>query len=196
MTDVESIDPTRTALLVMDLQASVVARLDGADAFVARVKDAIAWARRHGLTVGFVRVGLTADEVAAVPSTNKAFAALAGFGDAMMPDAPGTQLLPELGVDDGDVVVRKRRVGAFSTTDLGAQLDRRGIDTLVLSGVATSGVVLSTVRDAADHDYRIVVLADGCADRDQEVHDVLVGKVFPRQADVVGVADLDDLIAG
>jgi nicotinamidase-related amidase len=54
----------------------------------------------------------------------------------------------------------------------------------VLAGIATSGVVLSTVRQAADLDYRLIVLADACADRDPEVHRVLTEKVFPRQAQV------------
>jgi len=62
------------------------------------------------------------------------------------------------------------------------------IDTLVLTGIATSGVVLSTLRQAADLDYRLVVLADACLDGDQEVHRVLTEKVFPRQADVLTVA--------
>lgn len=57
----------------------------------------------------------------------------------------------------------------------------------MLAGIATSGVVLSTVRQAADPDYRLVVLADGCLDPDPEVHRVLTEKVFPRQADVVPV---------
>ena len=87
---------------------------------------------------------------------------------------------PRIAPAEGELVVRKKRVGAFSTTDLREQLDARGIDTLVLAGVATSGVVLSTVRDAADRDYRLVVLEDGCWDSDPEVHRVLTGKVFPR----------------
>ncbi|HEY3883138.1 MAG TPA: isochorismatase family protein, partial [Trebonia sp.] len=61
-------------------------------------------------------------------------------------------------------------------------------DTLVLAGISTSGVVLSTLRQAADLDYRLIVLEDACADRDDEVHRVLTGKVFPRQA-VVTTAD-------
>ena len=101
-----------------------------------------------------------------------------------------------LAPEPGDIVVRKTRVGAFSTTDLDEQLRKRGISTVVLAGISTSGVVLSTVRDAADRDYRIIVLADGCADFDAEVHDVLLGKVFPRQADVVNTAELDDLLTG
>ncbi len=58
---------------------------------------------------------------------------------------------------------------------------------LVLIGAATSGVVLSTLREAADRDYRLTVLADGCLDADEEVHRVLHDKVFPRQAEVVSV---------
>jgi len=94
-----------------------------------------------------------------------------------------------------DIVVRKTRVGAFSTTDLDQQLRDRGIDTLVLGGISTSGVVLSTLRDAADRDYRLLVLADLCADGDPEVHRVLLEKVFPRQADVVTSEQLTELLA-
>ena len=61
-------------------------------------------------------------------------------------------------------------------------------DTLVLAGISTSGVVLSTLRQAADLDYRLTVLADACADTDPEVHRVLTEKVFPRQA-LVTTAD-------
>ena len=57
------------------------------------------------------------------------------------------------------------------------------------SVIATSGVVLSTLRQAADLDYELTVLADGCLDGDPEVHRVLTEKVFPRQADVVSIAD-------
>ena len=56
---------------------------------------------------------------------------------------------------------------------------------LVLAGISTSGVVLSTVRAAADLDFGLTVLADACTDGDPEVHRVLTEKVFPRQADVV-----------
>ena len=69
----------------------------------------------------------------------------------------------------------------------GVILRAKDIKHLVLTGVATSGVVLSTVREAADKDYRLTVLADACADSDGEVHRVLTTKVFPRQADVISV---------
>jgi nicotinamidase-related amidase len=96
--------------------------------------------------------------------------------------------------EPGDIVVRKTRVGAFSTTDLDHQLRSRGIDTLILAGISTSGVVLSTVRDGADRDYRMYVLEDATADFDAEVHELLVRKVFPRQADVISIADLSNLL--
>jgi nicotinamidase-related amidase len=75
-------------------------------------------------------------------------------------------------------------VSAFAGTDLDMILRANGIDTLVLSGIATYGVVLSTLCPAADADYRIVVVEDCCADFDGEVHRVLTEKVFPRQATV------------
>ena len=89
-----------------------------------------------------------------------------------------------------DIVVRKTRFGAFSTTDLYRDLHAKGVDTLVVAGISTSGVVLSTLRDAADQDYRLFVLADATADPDPEVHRVLIEKVFPHQADIL---DTDDL---
>lgn len=87
-------------------------------------------------------------------------------------------------------MVTKRRVGAFSTTDLQTVLRARDLTTLILLGVSTSGVVLSTVRWAADADYDLVVVADGCLDGDDEVHRVLTQKVFPRQAQVVSAAEV------
>ncbi|HXC06188.1 MAG TPA: isochorismatase family protein [Bacteroidia bacterium] len=60
---------------------------------------------------------------------------------------------------------------------------------MILTGVATSGVVLSTLREASDKDYRLTVLSDCCADRDEEVHRVLTTKVFIRQAEVMTVKE-------
>ncbi len=94
-----------------------------------------------------------------------------------------------------DIVVRKTRVGAFSTTDLDKQLRDRGIDTLLLAGLSTSGVMLSTVRDAHDRDYQVFVVADLTADPDPDVHEFLTGRIFPRQARVITAADLDTMLA-
>jgi nicotinamidase-related amidase len=185
------VDPARTALLVMDFQKGIIGRVAEADALVDRAAEAIAWARANKLRIGYVRVALTDAERAAVPATNKSFssaAANSNFGD----QSPETAIDARLAPQDGDIVVRKRRVGAFSTTDLAAQLGP-SVDTLILAGISTSGVVLSTIRDAADHDYRLIVLEDACADTDSAVHDVLMHKVFPRQAYVIRVADVSKL---
>jgi nicotinamidase-related amidase len=96
----------------------------------------------------------------------------------------GTEVHADLTPKPGDIVVTKHRVSAFAGTDLDMILRASGIDTLILSGIATSGVVLSTLRHAADADYRLVAVDDCCADRDPEVHRVLMEKVFPRQATV------------
>jgi len=84
----------------------------------------------------------------------------------------------------GETVLTKSHVGPFSTTDLDEVLKKQGIETLVLMGISTSGCVLSTVRCAADMDYKLIVLSDCCADRDDEVQRVLMEKLFPRQATV------------
>ncbi len=78
-------------------------------------------------------------------------------------------------------------MSAFAGSDLELVLRGAGADHLVLTGLATSGVVLSTLRQAADLDYRLTVLADACGDADEEVHRVLTEKVFPRQADVTTI---------
>jgi nicotinamidase-related amidase len=190
-----TLDPRRTALLVMDYQRAILERLPDADALLHRTAGAIAGARARGVHVAYVRVAFRDADYAAVPATNRTFAAATanrGFDD----DAPATAIDDRVAPEPGDIVVRKTRVGAFSTTDLAEQLQERGITTLILAGISTSGVVLSTVRDAADHDYEIIVLADGCADPDPELHAVLTEKVFPRQAQVVTVADLPRLFAG
>ncbi|WP_433088331.1 cysteine hydrolase family protein [Dactylosporangium sp. CA-052675] len=80
-------------------------------------------------------------------------------------------------------------MSAFAGSDLDMVLRAGGIEHLVLTGIATGGVVLSTLRQAADLDFALTVLADGCLDDDPEVHRVLVGKVFPRQAGVLTVAE-------
>lgn len=86
-----------------------------------------------------------------------------------------------------DIIVTKRRVSAFAGSDLEVVLRAQGIKRMVLAGISTSGVVLSTTREAADKDYGITILSDGCADPDAEVHTVLTTKVFPRQADVMTI---------
>jgi nicotinamidase-related amidase len=176
-----------TALLVMDVQQGIVERFDGAQDYLARLAAAVDAARRSGIGVIYVTVAFRPG-YPEVSERNKSFAAVAGSGRLTDGD-PGTWVHPGVVPAPGEVIVTKRRVSAFTGSDLEVVLRARGVDSLVLAGIATSGVVLSTLRQAADLDYRLTVLADGCLDADPEVHRVLVEKVFPRQADVVRIDD-------
>jgi nicotinamidase-related amidase len=170
-----------TALLVMDFQDEIVANFD-VSALVPRVQGVLAAARDAGMPVIFVVVGFRPGypEVAA---GNKSFGAIKSSGRLVQP-----KVIEALKPQANEPVVTKRRVSALGETDLATIL--RGLDCrhIVLSGISTSGVVLSTTRAAADLDYEITILADCCADGDAEVHAVLMGKVFPRQARVIDAA--------
>jgi nicotinamidase-related amidase len=182
---------SRPVLLLMDFQHGIVESL-GSPSVVEAADRAAKAARAAGIPVMFVRVGFRPGypEVAA---SNASFSAItAQGGDAYTQDHPATQVHASLTPLDGEPVIVKRRVSAFTGSDLDVLLRGAGADELVLAGIATSGVVLSTLRQAADLDYRLTVLADACADRDKEVHRVLIDKVFPRQA---LVTTTDDWIA-
>ena len=187
----------RTALLVMDVQTGIVPRVgDGAGELLDRLAAAVGAARTAEVPVIFVRVAFRPGGGDISPR-NRAFSALAGAAaGAFDVDGPATQIHPAVAPRDGDVVVVKKRVSAFTGSDLEVVLRSSGIGSLVLAGIATSGVVLSTLRQAADLDYGLTVLADGCGDADPEVHRVLVEKVFPRQAEVVTVAEWTDGLGG
>jgi nicotinamidase-related amidase len=187
-----ALDPTRTALLLMDLQPSILASHPDADAFLAELRRAREAARSAGATIGYVRVALSEEDAARVPAHSR-FATAAARVHEIGPDHPAVSVDPRIAPAEGEIVVRKSRYGAFSTTDLDEQLRARGVDTIVLAGISTSGVVLSTARDGVDKDYRIVVLSDGTFDRDPEVHRVLTEKVYPAQQ--AAVVTIDDLIA-
>lgn len=185
--------PSRSALLIMDFQNGALSTIADTADLLNRAAHARGTADAAGMQVVYIRVAFAPDQLAAIPDRNKMFAAIAAAG-FLADGSPETQIPPMIAPRAEDRVFTKTRVSAFSTTELAAFLDERGIDTLVLAGIQTSGVVLSTVRDAADRDYRLLVLADCCADPDAGVHETLTTKVFPRQADVTDTASLDALI--
>jgi nicotinamidase-related amidase len=180
-----------TALLVMDVQNGIVDRyLKEADprALLDTLGQALSAARAADVVVVYVRVAFRTGAPEISPRNKSLSAAAAGAGGLGMED-PGTQVHPAIAPHAGDIVVVKKRISAFTGSDLDVVLRSLDVDSLVLTGITTSGVVLSTLRQAADLDYRLTVLADGCADVDAEVHRVLLGKVFPRQATVVSTEE-------
>jgi len=185
MTDIASIDPATTALLVMDFQVSIVEGFAmDKEGLLSRTASLVGAARKAGVMVAFVVVGFRAG-YPEVSGRNMSFSSIRETGRFAAGDS-GADVHPAVAPKPGEVIVTKHRVSAFAGTDLDMILRARGIETLLLTGIATSGVVLSTVRHAADADYRLVVVKDCCSDRDDEVHRVLVEKVFRRQAIVVG----------
>ncbi|HEX3851040.1 MAG TPA: isochorismatase family cysteine hydrolase [Polyangiaceae bacterium] len=173
----------RSALLVMDIQPGIIDRVAEPAAFLARATEAVRAARSHGVPVIHVVVGFRPG-MPEVSAQNQSFGGLKEQQPAFLIDAR-----PAITPEGDEVVVTKRRVSAFTGSDLEVVLRGGEIRHLVLCGIATSGVVLSTVREAADKDYRLTVLADLCADTDAEVHSALIGKVFPRQARVTNAAE-------
>jgi nicotinamidase-related amidase len=168
-------DTRRTALLVMDVQPGIIDRIGDKDAYLARAKSAVDHAHAKGMRVIYVVVAFR-------PGAPEASALFRAHAAALV----GAQ--PVMAPTDGDVVVTKKRISAFAGSDLEVLLRANDIRHLVLSGIATSGVVLSTLREAADKDYTVTVLSDLCADQDSDVHRVLLEKVFPRQATVITAA--------
>jgi nicotinamidase-related amidase len=176
-----------TALLVMDVQNGVVERFPaGSEALLGTLAQAITVARQARIPVIYVTVAFRpgAPEISL---RNRAFAAAGRSG--LFGDDRATRVHPAVAPEPEDILVTKKRVSAFTGSDLDVVLRSLEIDALVLTGIATSGVVLSTLRQAADLDYQLTVLRDGCVDGDEEVHRVLLDRVFPRQATVVTAAE-------
>jgi nicotinamidase-related amidase len=168
-----------SALLVMDVQHGILDRISDQDGYLARVTATVEAARRKTIPVRFVVVGFRPG-MPEVSARNRAFSSHKQQASTFLGD-PRPAITPQ----DGDVVITKRRVSAFTGSDLEVVLRAGDVQHLVLCGIATSGVVLSTLREAADKDYRLTVLSDLCVDPDPEVHRLLMEKVFVRQSEVV-----------
>ena len=183
------IEPSRTAVLVMDFQAEIVSMLgDKAAAVLERAAAVVAAARKAKLPILHVVVGFRPGYPEVSPR-NASFAGLSKSG-RFVTTTPGSDIVAAVKPEEGDVVILKHRVGAFSGTDLDMVLRAKGVERLILFGLSTSGVTLSTVRYGADADYQLVVVKDCCADGDDEVHRVLTEKVFVRQATVVTAGEV------
>jgi nicotinamidase-related amidase len=174
---------SKQALLVMDVQQNIVERYADAS-YVPALHSTVEAARGAGVDVVYVVVDFRPGFPEISPR-NKMFSGIAARAAAAPAGAgPANSVHPGVAPRDGEPVVTKRRVSAFAGSDLELLLRAMEVDHLVLCGIATSGVVLSTLRQAADLDYRLTVLSDRCLDADPVVHDVLLTRVFPTQAEV------------
>jgi nicotinamidase-related amidase len=181
-----SLGRTHTALLAMDCQAGIVSQyVKTADDFLGRASKVLGAGRSAGVPVIHVRVGFRPG-FPEIGERNKLFAAVKASPQYQkLFDGAAGDVHPALGPDAGDIVVTKHRVSAFTGTDLEMILRAKEIRTLVMFGIATSGVVLSTLLEASDADYDPIVVSDCCADMNAELHNALITHLFPRRATVV-----------
>ncbi len=174
------------ALLVMDVQNGIVERY-ARSAALTSIQMALKAFRQMRWPVIFVRTAFRPG-YPDISARNQSFSAIKERG-RMEETSSNTQIWAGVGPRENELVVVKRRVSAFAGSGLELLLRSLDIEHLTLTGISTSGVVLSTLRQAADLDYRLLVLSDACVDDDPWVHRVLMEKVFPRQAEVMTVRE-------
>ncbi len=176
----------QSALLIMDYQAGIADALQGFDSIVAKSNQAVEAARKSGIKVIFTKVCFENEYpevgVNTIPYFQQAKEKHLFSGNQ-------SKLVSQINVETGDTIVNKKRFGAFAGSELALILQAHGITNLIMGGVWTSGVVLSTLRLAADTDYVVTILSDCCADPDAEIHKMLIEKIFPMQAKVLKCED-------
>jgi nicotinamidase-related amidase len=187
-------NPSGVAVMMMDFQNTIVGMVPEAERpqLLANAQEVIRLARARSLPVNYVVVQFRPGH-SEIAASNKMFSGIKA-GNLLVEGTAGAAIHDAVKPEAADAVVVKRRVSAFGTTDLGAVLSAQNARTLVLCGISTGGVVLSTLRQAADMDYRIIVVRDACGDPDAETHRVLMDKVFQRQATVTTTAELASVL--
>lgn len=183
MFELNKLDPGSAAVLALDCQNGIFSMVQGSSRILQPAGKVLEAARTKRIAVFHVGLGFRPGYPEIHPA-HPTFAALKQSGRFILGSDSAASPEP-VSPNEGDIVVHKHRVSAFSGNDLEMLLRAKGITQLVLFGVATSGIVLSTLRQAADMDFHCMVVEDCCFDADEEVHRVLTNKVFPRQAKVV-----------
>jgi nicotinamidase-related amidase len=188
-----SIDPRKSALLVMDFQITILEHHAGEPAAVlSRTAGLIEAARKADMMVVYVVVGFRPGYPEISPR-NRLFSAVKDSG-RFAAGSEGTKIHPAVAPKDGEPIVTKHRVSAFAGTDLEMLLKAKGIETLVLAGISTAGVMLSTLRQGLDLDYGLIVARDCCGDSDKDLHNTLLDKIFAQHAAVVSSAQIQDAL--
>jgi len=172
----------RTAVLCCDLQHDIMAFLDdnGKNEVLAISKKILETSRQHKFLIVYIRVAFRPNYPEINPR-NLLFAQLKSAGK-LIDGSEGASIHKEVAPHENDIIVTKNRFGAFSTTNLANILRANNVTKIILFGLTTSGVILTTVREAHDLDFNITVISDACRDRVPEVHDTLMKHVFSRQA--------------
>jgi nicotinamidase-related amidase len=190
---VADVDINRAAVLSMDMQRGLVSVYAKDPEFVERGAACLRHARQRRLPVIHVRVAFRRGVPEATPRNMFLSAVKASVPHQRFFEGDSGAVHPALGPHTGDLTVTKSHVSAFAGTDLDLLLRAHDVHTVILFGIATSGVVLSTALQAADLDYRVIIVRDCCADLDADLHALLVDRLLPRQATVISSADFERL---
>jgi nicotinamidase-related amidase len=180
------IEPAHTAVLSMDCQGGIVSiyTKESKEAFLVRAASVLNHARATRMTVIHIQVGFRPG-LPEISLRNALFSAIKSSEQHQQLFREPLGAIPTvIAPKEGEIVITKHRISAFTGTDLDMILRANDIDTLVLYGIATSGVVLSTLLEAVDADYRIAVIKDCCADLDSQLHDCLIERFFPSRGSV------------
>jgi nicotinamidase-related amidase len=182
-----SLDPSTTALIVIDLQRGIVARQaapHSAADVVSRCAQLAKAFRDAGALVVLVHVGFSEDD------RDRLMPAADAPPPAMPRPADWSELVTELDRQPGDIVIMKRQWGAFYGTALDLQLRRRGIKTLVYGGIATNFGVESTARDAYERGFEQVFVEDAMSGLTEGAHTFAITTIFPRIGRVRSTEDV------
>ncbi len=183
MPEIAEFDPKTTAILILDCQKGIIDFVPGSERIFKAAALVLGAARAQKIPVIHVGLGFRPGYPEVHPGhpmfgmIRKANKFIIGTASAEFHES----VAPE----PGEITIFKHRVSAFSGNDLEMILRSQGITHLVLFGIATSGIVLSTLWQASDLDFQCTIIKDCCFDSDEEVHRVLTEKVFVRQANIV-----------
>jgi nicotinamidase-related amidase len=172
------LDPSKTAVLTLDLQTGILAMSEAYECVLPCAAQIVDFARKKNYFLIHVGLGFSEGHPE-VPNLETPFL-LAKQKNLFVKGSPSAEFHGSI-IEPHDLIIYKQRIGGFSENHLNLTLRARGIENIVLFGIATSGIVLSTVTRAFDYDYRLTVIKDACADTDEEVHRVLTEKIFPKR---------------
>jgi nicotinamidase-related amidase len=178
--------------LTLDIQEGILGFVQGAEKALPHAARVVEIARKTGLQLMHVGLGFEPGYPEIGPGESR-FSRIKESG-AFLKGSDSARTHPSI-FKPGDTVLYKNRVSAFAGSSLDLVLRAQGVENLVLMGIATSGIVLSTLRQAADMDYRCTVIKDACFDRDEEVHRVLTENVFAAQAGVLTAEEFKAQVA-
>lgn len=179
-----AIVPARTALLVMHYQTDILALFPSvATTLLANTRKLCDAARAKGVSVYFAKFHFSPGypEVSPLNKNGQGVKRLGLFVE--------DRISPELGKQANEPIIIAHRASVFFGTDLQVRLSAQGIDTLIMVGIASTGVVLSSVAYASDADFRLFTVKDCCYDPDQVVHDHLFSTAFDSRTTVLSLAD-------